>query len=354
MRFRQLTENINSLTESIMLQITVVCIVIENEGVNEMHSPHVSAAALAGWLNDTPASAVVADTLPLAAFVTLTERIAREGNDEGLGWQLGLRYDLHQLGPLDRAVRAAPTLGAALTLLVDYFSLIQDSSELSLCREDGALTINYRILDPEIWPRHQDAIFTLGIIAQLVKRAASGWWDKVQMGVECGDTECVARLAQRAELDCRGGSIGNWLRIPATLAALPMPHAPSGLADPRHALDKMLAQKRRATTVDARVRALIFRQLGDQTISQEHIARCLCMSSRTLRRHLAAAQTCFQDLLDDCRLRQAAHEFRIHRNVSIAQTALRLGYSEHSTFTRAFARWSGMPPQSFIRANAPA
>ena len=57
----------------------------------------------------------------------------------------------------------------------------------------------------------------------------------------------------------------------------------------------------------------------------------------------------FQHIVDECRMRQAAHEFRRRSRVSLAQTALRLGYSEHSTFTRAFARWSGMPPQSYIR-----
>jgi AraC-like DNA-binding protein len=354
-----LTANIKKLTDNIKTEPVPVSIVSGNERANEMHSPHVSAAALSGWLRDGSGGGRVCSTLPLVDFVTLTERIAREANDESLGWKLGLRYDLSRLGPLECALRTAASLEAALTLLVGYFSLMQDSSELSLRRHGGELTINYRILDPDIWPRHQDALFTLGIIAQIVNMVSGDGWDKMQIGLECEDAARVSRLAHRVDLHCRGGSVGNSLHIPASLAALPMPHSQlaesgqSAQAGTRQALDKLLVEKRRATTVEARVRALIFKQLGDQTISQEQIARCLCMSSRTLRRHLAASRTCFQALLDDCRLRQAAHEFRVKRNVSIAQTALRLGYSEHSTFTRAFARWSGMPPQVFIRAHAP-
>jgi len=192
-----------------------------------VNSPCVSTAALCGWLPGSAANNEVFDTLPLADFVTITERIAREESDAALGWSLGLQYDLSKLGAIDCVLRAAPTLAEALTLLVDYFSLVQDASELALSREDGALIIHYRILDPEIWPRHQDAIFTLGIVAQIVKRAAGGGWcDKVQMGVECDDAGRVAPLEQRTGINSRGGTIGNWLRVPASLATLAMPPSP--------------------------------------------------------------------------------------------------------------------------------
>ncbi|MBS0376877.1 MAG: AraC family transcriptional regulator ligand-binding domain-containing protein [Proteobacteria bacterium] len=324
-----------------------------------MQPPQVSTAALLGWRADArpsgrevPASAD--GMLPLARFVEFTEQVSRESSDLACGWSFGLNYDLTQLGPVAGALRTAPSLGQAFSLLANYFTLMQDASELTVAREEGALLLSYRILDPEIWPRHQDAIFTLGIAAQIVRMAAGTACDKIRIGVECDDAERLAVLAQRSGVHLMGGALTNWLRIPLPLADLPMPGSRPPSPDTLRTLDRLLVQKQRATSVDARVQALIFRQLGDQPICQEQIAQCLGMSSRTLRRHLARSRTSFQSLVDECRLRQAAHEFRVRRNVSIAQTALRLGYSEHSTFTRAFARWSGMPPQSFIRAHAPA
>jgi AraC-like DNA-binding protein len=337
--FHGLTINIKSLAIQVKPRLTGVRIVErELRRVSLMNSPHVSSAALLGWVDCGDAAV---GTLPLASFVALTERVAHESHDDTRGWTLGMQYDLRRLGAIEGALRSAPTLGAALTLLVDYFSLMQDASELTLAHDEGSLTLTYRILDPEIWPRHQDAIFTLGIVAQLVRLAAGPCWDKAQVGVECDEPDALARLALRSGLHCSGGANSNWLRIPAAFADLPMARIANPSFESLRMLDRLLVQKRRATTVEARVRALIYRQLGDRPISQECIARCLGMSSRTLRRHLAASQTSFQDLVDDCRLRQAAHEFRVRRNVS-----------EHSTFTRAFARWSGMPPQSFIRAHA--
>jgi AraC-like DNA-binding protein len=71
------------------------------------------------------------------------------------------------------------------------------------------------------------------------------------------------------------------------------------------------------------------------------------MSSRTMRRRLADETISFQKLLADCRMRQAVLEFQSRPDASIADIALRLGYAEHSTFTRAFSRWAGIPPQEF-------
>jgi AraC-like DNA-binding protein len=295
----------------------------------------------------------VGATISLAQFVSLTERIALAAQDAQLGWSIGVQYDLRRLGPIYDALLCARTLGAALRLLMDYFALIQDESELALTGEDGCFTVSYRILSPDIWPRHQDAIFTLGIIGQLIRLAAGDQWDKVQIGTECDDIDCVTRLAHRAGIPCTPGSDTNWLRIPAHFMSLAMPAPMTGTVTDLRLLNRLLVQKHRNLSVEMRVRSVIFRQLGELRISQESIARSLGMSGRTLRRHLATSATSFQALVDDCRLRQAAHEFRVRRNVSIAQTALRLGYSEHSTFTRAFSRWSGMPPQSFIRSCGP-
>lgn len=326
-----------------------------------MHAPQVVAAALAGWAEVSTAPAdsehvnaaclLSCETLPLAEFVALTERRAREIGDEQLGWQLGVRHDLRGLGPIHEAVLSSPTLGEAMHLLVESFCLVQESSELDIVREDGCYLIRYRILDPAIWPRHQDAIFTLGVLSQLVRLCVPGPWDKVQMGVEMPSPEVALRLAQRTGIACIAGAGSNFLRLPMAFAHLPMPARPRACAGDSRALRSLVVQQRRQATAESRVRSLVYRQLGEQPISQERIARQLGMSSRTLRRQLAAASTSFQALVDDCRLRQAAHEFRVRRNVSIAQTALRLGYSEHSTFTRAFSRWSGMPPHVYIRTH---
>ena len=318
--------------------------------------PSVAATALSGWTARADALSIQGlrfepDTasVPLASFVEFTERVAAMAGDELLGWTLGMHFDLSRLGLIHRVMRSASTLGGALRALVEYFSLMQDESEFACIEQAGNAVLSYRILDPDIWPRHQDAIFTLGIAAQLVRHAVGEMWDKAQLGLECPDDARATSLAPRCGIECVAGADSNWLRFPAAWLALPL-HGSLGCTSAHlRELNRQLVLKRRTTTIDARVRALVFQRLGDRHICQDRIAAEIGLSDRTLRRHLAAAGTSFREIVDECRLRQAAHEFRVRGHRSIAQTALRLGYSEHSTFTRAFGRWSGMPPQHFIR-----
>ena len=46
----------------------------------------------------------------------------------------------------------------------------------------------------------------------------------------------------------------------------------------------------------------------------------------------------------------AALEMKRRPGASLAEIALMLGYTEHSSFTRAFNRWNGAPPQQFRAA----
>ncbi|MET8471881.1 AraC family transcriptional regulator [Streptomyces sp. NPDC006422] len=71
----------------------------------------------------------------------------------------------------------------------------------------------------------------------------------------------------------------------------------------------------------------------------ECVARRMNITSRTLRRKLAAEGTTYRRLLDDVRLTLVQDGLR-HERLSAAELAHRLGYSEPSSFMRAFRRWT--------------
>ena len=100
----------------------------------------------------------------------------------------------------------------------------------------------------------------------------------------------------------------------------------------------------------ARVRLLILEGLETGPVRQKDIAGKIGMTSRTLRRRLTAEGLSFQQVLDECRMQIVTLEFRTKKIVSLSETALKLGYSEHSTFSRAFSRWTGLAPQEYRKA----
>nr|WP_255541672.1 helix-turn-helix transcriptional regulator [Legionella bononiensis] len=78
----------------------------------------------------------------------------------------------------------------------------------------------------------------------------------------------------------------------------------------------------------------------------EEIASKLCMTSRTLRRHLQKLQVTYQELLDEVR-EQKAKTFLLNNGISITEVSFLLGFNDTSSFTKAFKRWTGLTPSEY-------
>ena len=327
----------------------------------------VRAAAMHGWdgllaahgvnaetsagADNTPASA-----MKLADFVRFSEEAVALSRNVAVPWLAGVDYDLASLGQVGEAILAAPRAGTAIRRLVDHFALLQDATDITFERDERTASVSYRILDPDIWPRHADALFTLGIVAQILRRglathdsqfdAGNGWgegWDRVELVFEAERSAVAGDMAKAVQAPVSFGADCNAIRFPATYCDLALPLA--GPGPDAGELTREIVRRRRAMPVTDRLADLVYRDLNTRGIDQQRIAREIGMSSRTMRRKLADEGSSYQAVLDECRMRQAALEFRARPDLSIAQIALRLGYAEHSNFTRAFHRWSGVSPQ---------
>lgn len=285
----------------------------------------------------------------LRTFVQLLEERGKSAGMPDFGWRTGLASSYGNRGDVGRAVLGARTLGTALHRLVQYFPLIQDATALALKVEDSSAILSYRILDPDIWPRHQDAMYSLGIYAAMIRLVAPSDWLHVELSIEAEASEVKADLSHLVGTQVIYGCGLNALRFPA--AWLDKELAIMKSADPLllRSLSRQLVGKRRATAVGDRTREIIYRDMASGQVGQEQIARELGVTSRTLRRKLCAEGHSFQELLDDCRMRCAARELTARRHLSLSELALRLGYAEHSTFSRAFHRWAGTAPQVYRR-----
>jgi AraC-like DNA-binding protein len=92
-----------------------------------------------------------------------------------------------------------------------------------------------------------------------------------------------------------------------------------------------------------RVKGAIVDMLPSGGVSGEKMAQRLNMSTRSLQRKLQSAHTTFGTLLDE--VRQEIAEHYIHDStVSLMEIAFVLGYSEYSSFCRAYKRWMKISP----------
>ena len=94
------------------------------------------------------------------------------------------------------------------------------------------------------------------------------------------------------------------------------------------------------------VRRMMWEQLCSGQPTVERIATALSMGPRTLQRRLSEEGVSFSRVLED--LRRVMAERLLHdRELAIYEIAFLLGYSEPSTFHRAFRRWYGVTPLEY-------
>ena len=83
----------------------------------------------------------------------------------------------------------------------------------------------------------------------------------------------------------------------------------------------------------------------------ERVARRLDVSARTLQRRLREGGTSYTKLVDEVRFKCARRLLGAPRT-SITDVAAAVGYADPSSFSRSFARWSGMQPKAYRRLRA--
>ncbi len=83
----------------------------------------------------------------------------------------------------------------------------------------------------------------------------------------------------------------------------------------------------------------------------KRVAQRLNVSARTLQRRLREGGTSYTKLVDEIRFKLACRLLDAPRT-SITDVAAAVGYGDSSSFSRSFARWSGMQPKAYRRLRA--
>ncbi len=102
------------------------------------------------------------------------------------------------------------------------------------------------------------------------------------------------------------------------------------------------------SSVKSMIRAELLNQNGLELYcpTLEALAASLNISAQTLRRRLRVEGTSYPQIKDEIRL-DLALEYLTGGKLTIAQIAIKLGFSEPRSFTRAFKHWTGVSPSKY-------
>jgi AraC-like DNA-binding protein len=144
----------------------------------------------------------------------------------------------------------------------------------------------------------------------------------------------------------------NALISPAAQYREPLRGAnPLGLENVLRQARAMLDALPSYTSFADQVRGQIRDTLPKGNTNASAIAEDLGMSARTLHRRLQGEGVSYQELLDQVRLDIATGHLVTGRH-SIVAIAERVGFSQPSTFHRAFKSWTGLTPAEYQQRHA--
>ena len=295
--------------------------------------------------------------IPLRNHIGLLEDVAKVTGNDLVGLDLGMGFSQQMLGPFAALLQSARTLGDAFEFLRTFQQAWQANTTFVIERGEELTYFLYSIHDAKIWPRRQDAEFTLAALVSIVRELGLPRWHPEAVEFEHPLPRSYDRLTSFFGAPVRGGMLVN--RITVRTEDLDRPlrnggeHLPRDFAKTlcRHLLDLMRNDDDAGSNISEVVAASIDRRLGHSLMTIETVARDLNMSPRSLRRKLDDAGTSFRAILQE-RRHAKAEMLLSSQTIQTAELAEQLGYSDAAVFSRAFKEWTGLSPRQFADISA--
>lgn len=292
-----------------------------------------------------------------ASLVSLVDALRIFGSllvrtgDHTLGLQLGSRVQVRSYPVLGYIVMGSATLGDAIGRLLRFERIVGEVGRASLEEVDAAhVFLRWDCPLPAPYARY------------VTDAAVAGWVAVARAVIGQPRSPLEAHFAYPApppgEQDAYRVYFGcpvafdaprTGVLLSRELLALPLQSADPALRDimEGHAA-QLLADFSSGLNLANEVRSAIHAQLAGGEPDIAGVATALGMTARALQSRLRRANLTFSDLVDEVR-RSLAAVLVADDRLSLVNVAMLLGFSEQSSFTRAFRRWYGMAPGEFRR-----
>lgn len=291
-------------------------------------------------------------------LLTIWEEAGRLTQDADLGIHAAESLDYESLGSIEAetpflavAIYAcSATVGEGLDAFVrTYQPFAHLTAHYSILREDAGLSVAYHI-DGDLARTRSVVEFSLALPTMLLRTLACEPIEpsavKLRQPTSGSSEEKQRAFGAPIHFAREEDALilpTSCLQVPLRTVNLPLR---TRLIERADAICKQLVAAQRLKN---RVRAQLERAPASELPTAERTARALGLSLRTLTRRLEAEGVSFQSIVDEVRGVLALKLLREPRS-SVSEVALRLGFSDPSSFRRAFQRWHGTSLAEFRKS----
>jgi AraC-like DNA-binding protein len=276
----------------------------------------------------------------IARFLTAG---VRQTGDELFGLKVGLAEGPGALDALGYLAMNTADVQGALGTLARY--LHHFGGTLTLSQEGGVALFDYAFIAPQIEGAGLIIEASMGLAVALLRELCGKTWTPLQVQFTRPLPGRPAAWQQAVQAPVYFGAERDVLAFSAKWLSQRIDRADPEL---HRILQERVAELDAQQSADLVIRVCTLIRGGFLSghVSQEQVAARLAMSPRTLKRRLQTEGTSHSALLERTRMEMACHLLQNSR-ASMTQITGLLGYANSSAFSRAFSRWSGMPPRDW-------
>lgn len=267
----------------------------------------------------------------------------------GMGLEAGKRYHLTTYGIWGFALISSPTLRAAIHIGLRYLDLTFAFVRVRLeeTPEQVRLVLDENAIPPacRAFLLERDMASVMTMVDDLFNIQAP----LLGVTLTCPPPRDPAPFAKTFGIMPLFGQKENSLIFSQSFLDMAIPQANTLTSSVCETQCRELLERRKTRAgYSGRVREELLRHPRLMP-DMETVAERLCMSSRTLRRHLDGEGVSFRQLVDEIRMALAEEMLGIP-GMTMEDISARLGYSEVSNFLHAFKRCKGVTPSDFRKS----
>ena len=246
------------------------------------------------------------------------------------------------IGPLGFAWLASTSLRSAFQRVQRYIKVLHENMQVTLRDSEDALVVSFYLDAPSVNQYHRDVGY-LAIMTRMCRFNYGDQWNpsRVTVAHPTPPDQSYFYSLFRCPVDFEAEE--NSLHIDLRHADKQLDGSNKQLAQVHdHIVVRYLAHLSRKDIVN-RVKAAILDGLGEGAATEAFIAQTMNTSIRNLNRKLSKEGTSFKSLLMEIR-RELAEQYISDSTLTLTEISFLLGFSEVSSFSRAYRRWEGLSP----------
>ncbi len=290
-------------------------------------------------------------TLPLTTLRALLDDAAIALAEPHLGLLLAQRIERGTYGVVEYSCRSAPDMREALRRMARYGKLVNELVQFRFVEEPAGARIEQSLPgSPGAVSPHANEFFAANVLGKCRELSGKMLNPRAVLFAHAAPSSTATLVSALGTERLSFGQGLNALCMDGDFLDAPITtFDPSLLALLDGFAARELEGAPQRSEIVTSVRESIRRELREGGASIERAAREIGTTKRTLQRRLESEGTSCGAEVESVREELA----RVHvadRSCSLAEVAYLLGYSDLSTFVRAFRRWTGMTPARFRSA----